>query len=193
MLSDWVLKGRVNLAFMRDPRVGVLDIGVNVNEGRVTLIGDVDTEEERAAAEEIAAHVEGVTSINNQITCGIGMTEDTAELVTQKLLEKLQDEWDALPEQTALTQADYLRWALWVVYKFRLPIPVLTEERDRLVSEATDQALTQLSSYVGASKALLAIEMRRQAESIAASPHQDAPETEHIPLVATPIVEEGTE
>src|SRR3569832_1443104 len=125
-LSDFVLKARVNLALMRDPRVASLDVGVDADDGIVKLIGDVDSEGECRAAEEVARSVEGVRSVVNQLTCGVGQRADTAELVTQRFLEKLDDEWNGLPDQTALVQADYLRWARWLIYKFRIPASLLT-------------------------------------------------------------------
>ena|SRR5579872_6838924 len=185
-LSDLVLKAKVNLALIRDPRVGAFDVGVRAEGGRVTLTGDADTEEECRAAEEIARTVEGVTSVRNDMTCGIGKREDTAEHVTQRLLSKLDEEWRCLPDQTALTQADYLRWALWLIYKFRIPGAAV---QDALVANAMDAALTQVAGYVGAPKALLALEMLRQAEMVAESPHRDAPVIENALLVATPVVE----
>jgi hypothetical protein len=185
-LHDLILKARVNMALIRDPRVSALDIGVICAEGDVTLEGDVDTEQERAAAEEIAHQVEGVVDVHNEITCGLGKQEDTAELVTLRLLEKLDEEWRALPDQLALTQADYLRWALWLVYKFRIPAPAGEERPLQLEADATEQALVKIAGYVGIPKALVALEMLRQAEMIAQNPRRNAPALENISLSSTP-------
>lgn len=188
-LSDLILKARVNVALIRDPRVASLDVGVQTDDGVVTLTGDVDTEEECSAAEEVTRNVEGVRSVVNQITCGLGQRADTAELLTQRFLEKLDDEWNGLPNQSALAQADYLRWALWLIYKFRLPANLLSESTATAENDAMEQALTQVAASVGAPKALVALQMLQLAEQVNASPRIDAPEIENAPLVATPQVE----
>lgn len=187
-LSDFILKARVNMALIRDPRVGSLDVGVGAHNGRITLTGDVDTEEERRAAEEAARSVEGVSAVDNELTFGEGQRADTAELVCQRFLRKLEEEWNALPNQSAMAQADYLRWALWMVAKFRIPEEVAGDSTAETVADVTEQALTRIAGYVGAPKALIAMEMMEQAELIAASPTLDAPESEGSTLVSTPAV-----
>ncbi len=186
-LSDLVLKARVNMALIRDPRVGVFDIGVFADNGHVTLTGDTDSPDECSAAEEIVRRVPGVVSVKNEMTCGVGQKADTAELVTQRFLEKLSATWQNLPDHTALTQADYLRWALWMVYKFHLPKDENNTETARLESEAIELALEQIARNVGASKALIALAMLQQAEQITMMPGPDAPKIENRDLIATPI------
>jgi len=191
-LSDLVLKAKVNMALLRDPRVGFFDIRATVDNGRVTLTGDTDTPEECRAAEEIAKSVEGIVSVRNEMTCGIGQNEDTAELVTQRFLEKLDTTWHNLPDRSALSQADYLRWALWMVYKFHIPRPQAPGTQGsgmdpKVKAAAIEQALERIAGHVGAPKALVALEMLRQAEQIATSPYTDAPRTANPDLVATPV------
>jgi hypothetical protein len=188
-LSDFILKAKVNMALTTDPRVSVLDIGVQADDGHITLTGDVDSEQECQAASEIARSVEGVTRVTNEMTCGIGKREETADLVSQRFLEKLDDEWNNLPDRNPLAQADYLRWALWMVYKFRIPSESPDAEVAKIEAETTDEALTRIAGYVGAPVALVALEMMRQAEMVADSPRQNAPEIENAPLVSTPVVD----
>ena len=188
-LSDFVLKARVNLALMRDPRVASLDVGVDSDGGIVKLTGDVDSESECRAAEEVARKVEGVRTVVNDLTCGLGQRADTADLITQRFLEKLDDEWEGLPNDTALVQADYMRWALWLIYKFRLPSQLVTEGTATAESDAVERALTQVAGYVGVSKALLAMNMLELADEINSSPFQNAPEPETGSLVSTPEVD----
>jgi hypothetical protein len=187
-LSDFILKARVNVALIRDPRVASLDVGVHADDGVVYLTGDVDTETECQAAAEVARRVDGVKRVVNQLTCGIGQRADTAELVTQRLLEKLDDEWNNLPNQSALVQADYLRWALWMIYKFRIPAHLQSSSTANAEHEAMDQALSQVAGAVGAPKALVALEMLQMADEINDSPQRKAPDIENAPLVATPEV-----
>lgn len=185
-LSDLVLKAKVNMALIRDPRVGVLEIGVQVDSGNVTLIGDVDEAEECHAAEEIARGVMGVASVHCQLTNGVGKAEDTAELLLQRLLDKLDKEWESLPDQSALTQADYLRWALWLIYKFRLPASTPEEARSALEAMVTEKALEKVASHLGIPKVLVALEMLRQAEAIEQSPTRETPQISAATLTTSP-------
>lgn len=190
-LSDFILKAKVNMALTTDPRVSVLDIGVQADNGVVTLTGDVDSGDECQAAEEIARAVEGVEGVKNEMTCGMAKTEETADLVRQRFLDKLEDEWNNLPEKTALAQADYMRWALWMVYKFRIPSDDQSAEIAKIEEQTADEALNQIAGYLGAPVALVALEMLRQAEQVAQSPRKAAPDIENAPLVSTPIVDES--
>src|SRR5688572_3236865 len=188
-LSDLVLKAKVNLALAHDPRVGVLDIGVSSEEGVVTLTGDLDTIQACNAAEEIAERVEGVTRVENRLTCGVGARADSAEMLRQKFIQRLDEAWDELPDHHALTQADYLRWALWMVYKFRIPNSMAGADSEKIESEAVEEAIGLIAGFVGAPKALVALEMLRQAEAVAEFHPHTAPEIEHAPLTATPEVD----
>jgi hypothetical protein len=188
-LSDFILKARVNVALIRDPRVASLDVGVHADGGVVYLTGDVDTESECQAAVDVARRVEGVKRVVNNLTCGLGQRADTAELVTQRLLEKLDDEWNSLPNPSALAQADYLRWALWMIYKFRIPAHLQTADTAKAEHEAMEQALSQVAGAVGAPKALIALQMLEMADEIHDSPGRKAPDIENAPLVSTPEVD----
>ena len=188
-LSDLVLNARVHLALAKDPRVGVLDIGVTSEGGVVKLTGDLDTEDECAAAESIVRSVEGVADIDNQMTCGLGARADTAEMVRHKFIERLTEAWNELPNQHALTQADYLRWALWMVYKFRIPEEFGGAESEKIEAETVDEAMGLIAGFVNAPRALVALEMLRQAESVAEFHPHGAPDIENAPLTATPVVD----
>ena len=188
-LSDLILKAKVNLALAQDPRVGVLDIGVTADDGVVTLTGDLDDAAECSAAEEIARGVDGVARIQNRMTCGVGARAEDADMLRHKFLERLEDAWNELPDGDALTHADYLRWALWMVYKFRIPESMRSEESERIECETVDEAIGRIAGYVGAPRAMVALEMLRQAESVIESPRRDAPEIENAPLAASPMVQ----
>jgi hypothetical protein len=185
-LADLVLKAKVNMALLRDPRVGVLEIGVLVEEGNVTLLGDVDEETECHAAEEIARGIMGVASVHCKLTSGVGKAEDTAERLMQRLLDKLDKAWEALPDQSALTQADYLSWSLWLIYKFRLPTPKPGTTSVDLETTVTETALGRVASHLGIPKVLVALEMLRQAEAIEQSPTRTMPETGKASLATSP-------
>jgi len=173
-IADLILKAKVNLALARDPRVGVLDVGVDVADGTVTLSGDVDSDEERSAAAEIARGVDGVTTVRSEITCGVGRKEETVEMVVHELLHRLDEAWNGLPDRSAISEADYLRWALWVCCKFRIPERLGGEEREKQEADALEQALAKIAGQVGAPKSLIALEMLRQADLLSASPPRPA-------------------
>ena len=186
-LTDLMLKAKVNMAFARDPRVSALEINVSAEDGVVTLTGDMDSQEKCLAAEADARSVEGVTSVRNEMTCGLTKVATTATEVVQRFLAKLEMQWNTLPDKTALTQADYLRWALWMVTKFHIPPNVEGENIETLELAAVERALEQIGSYTDIPKALLAMEMLRQSEAIE---EMGAPETENPDLITTPIVDD---
>lgn len=190
-LTDLMLKAKVNLALVRDPRVSSLDIGVQAENGLVTLTGDVDTPAEGRAAEEIARSVEEVRSVDNRITCGVGRTQDAADLVSQRFLEKLEDEWNELAESTALAQADYLKWALWMIYKFRIPDQGADSSLAETQARTTDEAIKAIASRVGGSPALIAFELQRIADDSGATFEASGPRLLHSDLVTTPLTDEG--
>ena len=188
-LTDLMLKAKVNMAFARDPRVSALEIDVSVEDGVVTLSGDMDSQEKCQAAEEDARGVESVKDVCNEMTCGLTKVARMATEVVQRFLAKLETQWNTLPDKTALTQADYLRWALWMVTKFHIPPNVAGEDIATLEIATMERALEQIGGYTGIPKALLALEMLRQAETIEDLGWPAAPETDHPELVTSPLAE----
>lgn len=67
-IDDAGITTRVKAAFLRDPMVSFMDVGVDTFKGTVQLNGFVDTAEQRSRAEQIAASVPGVVSVQNQLT-----------------------------------------------------------------------------------------------------------------------------
>ena len=55
-------------AFVKDPVVKAIDVKVDTFKSTVQLSGFVDTAEQKARAEQIAAGVQGVTTVKNNIT-----------------------------------------------------------------------------------------------------------------------------
>ena len=63
-----------------DPQVAVTDVGVEVDDGVVTLTGTVDTYGEKHAAERAAFRVDDVQAVANDLTVhpkGLGQRDDT--------------------------------------------------------------------------------------------------------------------
>jgi hypothetical protein len=188
-LTDLMLKAKVNIALAREPQVSCFDIGALADNGLVTLSGDVDSETERAAAELAASQVDGVREVVNNITCGVGREKENAEMVSQRFLEKLEEEWHDLPEQTALAQADYLKWALWMICKFQIPD---TAGQDSVAAEqakTTEEAIKAVASRVGCPPALIAYELQRISEE--AQFVKAGPRLVHADLATSPLVDEG--
>lgn len=65
--TDELLATAVHEALAEDRRVDAEQVRVQANGGTVRLLGEVDTNEERAAAEEIASGVRGVRRVENQL------------------------------------------------------------------------------------------------------------------------------
>src|SRR5258708_6072240 len=109
-LIDFVLKQKVNFAIAQDRRIRFFDVGVIAHDGKITMNGGVDTPWDARAIEEVACAVDGVVSVFNEITVGVDGSE-RAEFLTERLLAKLDEEWDELPKGNPIFTCDYMRWA----------------------------------------------------------------------------------
>lgn len=67
-LDDATITTRVKTAFAKDPGVKAIDVKVDTFKSTVQLNGFVDTEQEKARAEQIARGIEGVVNVQNNIT-----------------------------------------------------------------------------------------------------------------------------
>jgi hyperosmotically inducible protein len=66
-VDDTGITAKVRAALIADPRTKSHQIEVSTNAGVVQLGGFVDTATSKAAAEQLAARVEGVTRVNNRL------------------------------------------------------------------------------------------------------------------------------
>lgn len=66
-IDDTVITTKIKAAYVQDPVVGVLDIGVETVRGVVHLRGQVNSEAEKERAATIAKSVEGVQEVQNDI------------------------------------------------------------------------------------------------------------------------------
>lgn len=71
-MTDSELKGHVQGALDWEPSVDVKDIGLSVDEGVVTLRGNVASYAEKMAAERVALRVYGVKGVANDLAVHIG-------------------------------------------------------------------------------------------------------------------------
>jgi osmotically-inducible protein OsmY len=67
-IDDAATTTKVKAAFVKDPLVKALQVNVDTFKGTVQLSGFVDTAEQKARAEQIAAGVNGVTAVKNNIS-----------------------------------------------------------------------------------------------------------------------------
>lgn len=66
-LAYQYLVARLQEALACDPRVGMQDVQVRVIQGRIHLMGEVATEERRAAIDAVAQQVAPDTAIRNDV------------------------------------------------------------------------------------------------------------------------------
>ena len=67
-IDDATTTTKVKAAFVKDPLVKALDVKVDTFKGTVQLSGFVDTAEQKARAEQLAAGIQGVSGVKNNIT-----------------------------------------------------------------------------------------------------------------------------
>lgn len=67
-VDDAAITTKVKTALVRDEIVSAMQVDVTTFKGNVQLSGFVDTAEQKSRAEQLAAGVEGVTDVTNNIT-----------------------------------------------------------------------------------------------------------------------------
>jgi hyperosmotically inducible protein len=67
-VDDTVITGKVKSAFVGDKQVSAMNIGVETNQGVVTLTGTAKDRSESSKAAELARNVQGVRRVQNNIT-----------------------------------------------------------------------------------------------------------------------------
>lgn len=65
LLDDASVTARIRAKLLADPEVKSLHIGLDTTDGRVVLNGVVATADQKAEAEKLASHTEGVKSVAN--------------------------------------------------------------------------------------------------------------------------------
>ncbi len=83
-VDDATLTARVKAALLDDEQVKGTQFDVDVYQGRVTLSGVADTDEERQRAAEIAKQVPGVRSVDNAIRLAEAGPSEDAESPRQQ-------------------------------------------------------------------------------------------------------------
>ena len=67
-IDDASITAKVKAAYVKDPVVKALQVNVDTFKANVQLSGFVDTAEQKARAEQIAAGITGVAGVKNNIT-----------------------------------------------------------------------------------------------------------------------------
>lgn len=67
-IDDATITTKVKAAFVKDPVVKAIDVKVDTFKNVVQLSGFVDTQEQKGRAEQIAAGVQGVQRVQNNIS-----------------------------------------------------------------------------------------------------------------------------
>jgi len=66
-ISDSELKENVETALLQNPSTESYEVNIDVNDGQVTLSGEVDSWQEKNLAEKVAKGVDGIHTLNNNI------------------------------------------------------------------------------------------------------------------------------
>lgn len=88
-LPDREIRNRVEHALFQDPATEAYQVQVSVDDGRVTLSGEVDSWAEKRLAETVASNVIGVTGVENKVQMGepIVRPDDEMQREIQRRLE----------------------------------------------------------------------------------------------------------
>jgi len=103
-MSDAAITAKVKAKYMNDTRLKGADISVTTANGVVTLTGSATTSETSKAAEDLAKHVEGVTSVHNKIyTPSVASKiEDKTKSAAKKTERVVSDSWITTKVKSAL-------------------------------------------------------------------------------------------
>jgi len=93
----------VKMRLMADERAPGLDVNVDTRDGEVTLFGIVGTEEAKAAAEEDARKVSGVTVVHNDLQVVPEAKQEEVEATDEVIAESVEQ---ALANRPALDEGD---------------------------------------------------------------------------------------
>jgi osmotically-inducible protein OsmY len=76
-VDDTAITAKVKTAFAKDPTVKAIDVKVDTFKGTVQLNGWVNSEADKARAEEVAKTVPGVVTVDNKLSIKTDVTKKT--------------------------------------------------------------------------------------------------------------------
>jgi hyperosmotically inducible protein len=103
-ISDTAITTKVKAQFLDDSRFKDANISVKTNSGVVTLSGTAPSSDSKAAAEDLARHVDGVKDVTNDISSpslGQTISKDTKTAV-KKTEQVSADSWITTKVKSAL-------------------------------------------------------------------------------------------
>lgn len=117
-MSDTGITAKVKAKYAGDQRLKDSDIKVDTVNGTVTLSGTAKTEDAKKAAEELAKQVDGVASVDNQITTSstAGTAENRAKGAAEKSERVVSDSWISTKVKSSLL-ADHTTKGLNIAVK----------------------------------------------------------------------------
>jgi hyperosmotically inducible protein len=98
--SDAMLTLEVKLGLIADGRTSGFATDVDTRDGVVTLSGKVDTEQARAASDEVAKKVDGVKSVNNQLQVVPEAKRKEVDATDEKITDAIEKAMDTDPSLT---------------------------------------------------------------------------------------------
>jgi hyperosmotically inducible protein len=101
--DDAWITSKVKVALLTDDVVDGLHVNVDTVEGRVTLHGQVDSEQEKVRAEERARAIEGVANVDNLLRVVPEAQRDVVERTDEQVKEAVEK---ALEDDRALEKSD---------------------------------------------------------------------------------------
>jgi hyperosmotically inducible protein len=129
-ITDTAITTKIKAKLIADNRTKTVKIGVETNNGVVTLSGKARSTRAKAAAETIASGVDGVKSVTNDITIGV----KTTSVVT-----KTEDAADATGQAVSDT---------WITTKVKTSLLVDKQIKDGDVSVDTTDGVVTLTGTV---------------------------------------------
>lgn len=149
-ISDSAITAKVKAKFMDDTRLKNADISVTTANGAVTLTGSASGSEVSHAAEDLAKHVKGVTSVDNKIyTPSVARkVESKTKSAVQKTERVVSDSWITTKVKSVLL-ADSLTKGFRISVKTTQHVVALSGTVD--TQAAIDQAVHLASGIKGVS------------------------------------------
>ncbi|MDI1302052.1 MAG: BON domain-containing protein [bacterium] len=149
-ISDSAITAKVKAKFMDDTRLKNADIGVTTANGAVTLTGSASGSEVSDAAEDLAKHVKGVTSVDNKIyTPSVARkVESKTKNAAHKTERVVSDSWITTKVKSVLL-ADSLTKGFKISVKTTQHVVALSGTVD--TQAAIDQAVHLASGIKGVS------------------------------------------
>jgi hypothetical protein len=158
-ISDLKIEAALSDAMIRSRDIDVLEIDTSVSSGVVTLRGDVHSEQERMAAEQIAKQIEGVNCVINELTVGVMPLDERVRLMSEGLIERLIEEWESREPADPVQGSEYLILALLMISRLRPPEG--GGQSRVLIQAAKRRAIHLVAGFCGTSPIIIALELQR--------------------------------